>query len=252
MASQSIQSVQRALSILEILRNHPDGLGVTEISNRLDVAKSTAFRLLFSLLEEGYVQKDDQTDHYRLGLKLLQLGNEVAKSMDLRRLATPYLKRLVDLTGETTHLAVYEKGEVVYIDKLESSATIRMYSQVGLRAPAHCTGLGKAMLSGLPDEEIDRVIETKGLQKFTETTLITRGQLMEALKEAHRNGYAFDDEEHERGVRCAAAPIFNFENKVIAGISVAGPTTRISQERMRQIGPQVSQIAKEISREMGF
>lgn len=252
MASQSIQSVQRALSILEILRNHPDGLGVTEISNRLDVAKSTAFRLLFSLLEEGYVQKDNQTDQYRLGLKLLQLGNEVAKSMDLRRVATPYLKKLVDLTGETTHLAIYEKGEVVYIDKLESSATIRMYSQVGLRAPAHCTGLGKAMLSGLPDEEIDRVIETKGLQKFTETTLITRGQLMKALKEANGNGYAFDDEEHERGVRCAAAPIFNFENKVVGGISVAGPTTRISQERMRQIGPQVRQIALEISREMGF
>jgi DNA-binding IclR family transcriptional regulator len=252
MADQSIQSVKRALSILNILRNHPEGLGVTEISKKLDVAKSTAFRLLFSLLEEGYVQKDSETDRYRLGLKLLQLGNEVAKSMDLRRVAQPYLKRLVDLTGETTHLAIYDKGEIVYIDKIESSATIRMYSQVGLRAPAHCTGLGKAILSCLPEEEIDHLIATKGLRKFTDNTLISRETLMEVLREARARGYAFDEEEHELGVRCAAAPIFNHEGKVIAGVSIAGPTTRLSREKVRQYAPIVKQVSREISRDLGY
>lgn len=252
MAEQSIQSVKRALNILGILRNHPDGLGVTEIANKLDVAKSTAFRLLYTLLEEGYVHKDEQTDRYRLGLKLLQLGNEVAKSMDLRQVANPYLKRLADLTGETTHLAIYDKGEIVYIDKIESTATIRMYSQVGLRAPAHCTGLGKAILSCLPEEEIDDLIATKGLRKYTENTLITKETLMEALTEARARGYAFDEEEHELGVRCAAAPIFNHEGKVVAGVSVAGPTTRISEEAVRQFGPIVKQIAGDISRQLGY
>jgi IclR family transcriptional regulator, KDG regulon repressor len=252
LSSQSVQSVNRALRILEILRGFPNGLGVTEISIRLDVAKSTAHRLLSSLMEEGFVQKDQETERYRLGLKLLQLGYEVSKSMDIRRVAAPFMERLVDLTGETVHLAIYDHGEIVYIDKLESKATIRMYSRVGLRAHSHCTGLGKAILSCLPREEMDLVIEKYGLPKFTETTLITRETLMEALDAAKDIGYAFDDEEHEEGVRCAAAPIFNFEKTVIAGISVAGPITRISQERLKTMGLQVKQIALEISREMGY
>lgn len=252
MTDQSIQSVKRALSILGILSRHPDGLGVTEIANKLDVAKSTAFRLLFTLLEEGYVQKDPQTEQYRLGLKLLHLGNEVAKSLDLRRVAHPHLKKLVELTGETTHLAIYDKGEIVYIDKIESNATIRMYSQIGLRAPAHCTGLGKAILSCLPEEEIDRLIATKGLNKFTENTLVTKESLMKALREAREAGYTFDDEEHELGVRCAAAPIFNHEGKVVAGVSIAGPTTRLSRETVRRFAPLVKAVALDISGELGF
>ena len=252
MASQSVQSVKRALSILEILRGFPNGLGVTEIAHKINVAKSTAHRLLVSLLEDGYVQKDPQTDNYRLGLKLLQLGNEVSNSMDLRRISTPYLKKLVKITGETAHLAVYERGEIFYVDKIESSASLRMYSQVGLNAPAHCTGLGKAILSQLPEAEIDNLIKKKGLTKFTDKTLVTKGQLMEALVKAYEIGYAFDDEEHELGVRCAAAPIFNIEKKVIAGISAAGPTTRISHEGLTEMGQHVKQIALEISREMGY
>jgi len=252
MTDQSIQSVKRALNILSILSRHPEGLGVTEIAGKLDVAKSTAFRLLFTLQEEGYVQKDQQTDQYRLGLRLLQLGNEVAKSLDLRRVAHPHLKKLVELTGETTHLAIYDKGEIVYIDKIESTATIRMYSQIGLRAPAHCTGLGKAILSCLPEEEIDRLIATKGLRKYTENTLVTRETLLEALRKAREDGYAFDEEEHELGVRCAAAPIFNHEGKVVAGLSIAGPTTRLSKEKTRAFGPLVKQIALDVSRELGY
>ncbi|MDC3415872.1 IclR family transcriptional regulator [Aquibacillus salsiterrae] len=248
---ESVQSVNRALTILEILRKQPNGLGVTEISNQLGIAKSTSHRLLSSLMQHGFVQKDTSSGNYRLGLALLHLGSEVSKSFDVRRVALPFLNQLVTETGETAHLAIYDQGEIVYIDKLESPASLRMYSQIGGRAPAHCTGLGKAILSFQVEKEIDWLIENKGLKQFTPTTLTSKEALMKALTEVKRAGVAFDEEEHEKGIRCAAAPIFNHNNEVVAGISVAGPTTRISKAELTKLANQVKDVARQISRQMG-
>lgn len=251
--SESVKSVSRALAILDLLGKHPAGLGVTEIAREMKIAKSTVHRLLTSLASESFVEKDDRTQLYKLGLKLLHLGNAVAQSLDIRAVAQPFLQELVRKTNETIHLAIYDRGEIVYIEKLDGGAGIlRMYSQVGLRAPAHCTGLGKAILSQKSVDEIQELIDSKGLQKFTDRTITSMEQLIKELKIAKENGFAIDDEEHERGIRCAAAPIFDYQQKVVAAVSVAGPTTRISGEDLKKLCEQVKEVARAISRKMGM
>lgn len=247
----SVQSVDRALTILDILQEIPDGLGVTELSYKLDVSKSTVHRLLMSLLQNGFVKQDQQSERYILGLKLIKLGQSVSDNLDIRKVASPYLHQLAKVLGETAHLVIMENNEVVYVDKIESTATIRMFSNIGKRAPMHCTGVGKAILAFLPAQKILQIINETGLQKFTNKTIVTSDNLVNHLSEIKKRGYSIDDEEHELGIKCAAAPIFNHNNEVIAGISVACPTMRIDNRKLRQMADEVLSKSNEISRLLG-
>lgn len=247
----SVQSVDRALTIIDILQETPDGLGVTELSYRLDVSKSTVHRLLMSLLQKGFVKQDEQSERYILGLKLIKLGQSVSDNLDIRKVASPYLYQLADVLGETAHLVIMENNEVVYVDKIESTATIRMFSNIGKRAPMHCTGVGKAILAFLPTQKILQIINETGLQKFTNKTIVTSDNLVNHLSEIKKRGYSIDDEEHELGIKCAAAPIFNHNNEVIAGISVAGPTMRVDDRKLREMASEVLSKSNEISRLLG-
>ncbi|GIN63348.1 IclR family transcriptional regulator [Robertmurraya siralis] len=247
----SVQSVDRALTILEILQENSKGLGVTDLAKQLHVSKSTAHRLLMSLLKKGFVQKDMETDKYLLGLKLIEFGQNVSENLDIRKLASGYLHELVEISGETAHLAILDNNEIVYIDKIESSATIRMYSKIGKRAPLHCTGIGKAVLAFLPEEKIKQIIDENGLKKFTDKTITDKEEMLAHLSEIKRRGYSIDDEEHELGINCAAAPILNHKGEVVAGISVAGPLMRISKEKLSRIAKEVLRVSQEISRLLG-
>jgi IclR family transcriptional regulator, KDG regulon repressor len=247
----SVQSVDRALTILDILKENSRGYGVTELSNRLDVSKSTIHRLLMSLLKKGWVRQDKETEKYLLGLKLIEFGQTVSENLDIRKLASPYLHHLAEITGETAHLVILDQHEIVYIDKIESTQTIRMFSQVGKRAPLHCTGVGKAILAFLPEEQVDTIIETKGLPKFTEKTITSREQLFRHLQEIKNRGYSIDDEEHELEIKCAAAPILNFKGDIVAGVSVAGPIMRISDEKLNYMAKEVLKVSKELSTLLG-
>ncbi|MEB3102466.1 IclR family transcriptional regulator [Ferviditalea candida] len=248
----TVQSVDRALQILDLLQEKPGGLGVTELSKLLDVAKSTTHRLLSSLQAKGFVKQDKQTGKYSLGLRLVELGNEIVQSLDIRKVASPYLSKLVGEIGETAHLVIHEEGEVVYIDKLESTASLRMYSQIGRHAPLHCTGVGKAMAAYLPENELEWIIQHKGLKKFTHNTVTTKAEFMKALQEIRNKGFSIDDEEHELGIRCAAAPIFNNNQQVVAGISVAGPAMRMTDEKLESCAQKVTECANEISALLGY
>lgn len=247
----TVQSVDRALLILDILQENSKGLGVTELSLKLDVSKSTAHRLLMSLQKKGYVKQDEENQKYSLGLKLIELSQTVSDNLDIRKLASNYLYHLAELTGETAHLVIMENDEIVYIDKIESSETIRMFSNIGKRAPMHCTGVGKAILAFLPEDKILQIIEEKGLRKFTYKTIIEKNTMLEHLKEIRNRGYSFDDEEHELGIKCAAAPIFNYKGDVVAGISVAGPIMRVDDEKLEMIASEVLRVSKEISKHLG-
>lgn len=216
----TVQSVDRALEIIDILQDEPQGLGVTSLSKKMGVSKSTIYRLLSSLLNKEYVRKNRETQKYHLGLRLMQLGQTVTNQIDIRQIASPVMERLVQDTGETVHLVVQNGNEIVYIDKIESQATIRMFSNIGKRAPMHCTGVGKAILSGLSDEKVENIIKENGLKKFTNNTITDPQVLKEHLNEIQMAGYSIDDEEHEMGIKCAASPIFNFKGEVVAGISV--------------------------------
>lgn len=247
----SVQSVDRALTILEILKENPRGFGVTEVANRLQVSKSTVHRLLMSLFKKGLVRQDKETEKYTLGLRLIEFGQTVSDNLDIRKLASPYLHHLAEVTKETAHLVVLDQQEIVYIDKIESTQTIRMFSQIGKRAPLHCTGVGKAILAHLSEQEAVDIIDGKGLPKFTDRTITDKETMMNHLKEIRERGYSIDNEEHENGIKCAAAPILNFNGKVVAGVSVAGPIMRISDEKLYRIAAEVLKVSKEISRLLG-
>lgn len=250
--TSTVQSVNRALKILMILKDNPNGLGVTELASELNIAKSTAHRLLQSLLLEKFVKVDEARGKYQLGLGLMELGNEVMDSLDIRKIAKDHLKELVDKIDETAHLGIYDDGEVVYIDKIENSSLLRMYSQIGRRAPIHCTGIGKAMLAFLPNEEVEWIVSNKGLPSFTEHTIISTDYLTKEIKQIRSRGYSIDNQEHELGIRCVAAPILNVHGEVVAGISVAGPETRMTYEKLDICAKEVKLRAQRISNELGY
>ncbi|WP_181347038.1 IclR family transcriptional regulator [Thalassobacillus sp. CUG 92003] len=248
----TVQSVDRALVILDILKSHPEGLGVTELSHRLDVSKSTIHRLLSSLLKQGYVKQDAEHERYALGLTLIELGEVVSSQLDIRRIAAPYLTQLAGSTGETVHLVMMDNLEIVYIDKTEPDATIRMFSRIGKRAPMHCTGVGKAMLAFLPPDKIDAVLSERPMTRFTNQTITDPDDMKTHLEEIRRRGVAFDMEEHEEGITCAAAPLFNYKGEVVAGISIAGPIMRVDDAKLSVFAREVHHAAATISKALGL
>ncbi|MBO8137325.1 MAG: IclR family transcriptional regulator [Desulfotomaculum sp.] len=247
-----VQSLDRALSILEELSRHDSGLGVTDISSVLGLHKSTVYRLLHTLMIRGYVEKIVSTEKYRLGLKIIELGQKRLESTEIRSEARHYLVKLMEETNETVHLCVLDNREVVYIDKVESSNTVRMYSRIGRRAPLYCTGVGKAILAFWPEEEIKKYVKEKGLSRKTDNTITELNQLLKHLEEVRQKGYAVDNEEHDPGIRCVAAPVQDYTGNVVASISVSGPTTRIAEDQVKLLAAKVKKCALNISKQLGY
>lgn len=249
---KNIQSLDRAIQILEVLGNNPSGMGVSELSRVVNLPKSTVHRILDTLLQKGYVEKNSEKEKYKLGLKIVELSNKILANMELRSEARPYLEELMNYVNEVVHLCVLRDGEMVYIDKVECPNPIRMYSQIGRRIPVHCTAVGKATLAFLPKDEVIRILEMKGMPRKTQNTITDLQQLLNHLEEVRRLGYAVDDIEHEEGIRCVAAPIFDGTGQVVAAISVAGPDFRITIERIPQLADKVREVAQKISQRLGY
>ncbi|WP_130805828.1 IclR family transcriptional regulator [Senegalia massiliensis] len=249
---KTVQSVDRALKIIEILKDRPKGIGVTELSNILEVSKSTAHRLLMSLYNADFVRQDRENEKYLLGLRFIELGEIVSNELDIKEIVYPYLHKLGNVTGETAHLAIKNKNEIIYIDKIESPKTIRMFSTIGKRAPLYCTGVGKAIFAFLPESEIINIIDSIDFVKYTENTIVTKKEMLKELENIRNSRYAIDDEEHELGIKCAAAPILNYNNEVVAGISVASPIMRLNDEKFNNIIKEVLNASKSISNALGY
>lgn len=252
MKNQPTRSVSRAFKILECIAKNNNLAGVTTISNDIQLSKSTVHSLLSTLLQMGYVQQEEKEGKYSLGLKLFELGQVVYYSMDLRTIAMPYLTELSRKHEETIHLGVLSDGEVVYVDKVDSPRSIRTTSKIGKRSPVHCTGLGKMLLSSLPDDEIKKIIASKGLAKYTDQTITDADVLYQHIQEIRKNGFALDNEEIEEGLVCSAAPIKNAFGETIAAISVSGPSHRLTEERLQQVTEDVVYACREISKKLGF
>jgi DNA-binding IclR family transcriptional regulator len=246
-----IQSVARALSILELLSATPN-LGVTEVGEKLRLHKSTVFGLLSTLEQKGYVNKDAESGKYNLSMKMFELGSAVFEELDLRKIARPHLEQIVDKHHETAHLVVPDKTEIVYIDKVECTQSIRISSRVGQRMPFHCTGVGKAILAHLPEANVKTIVQEKGLIPFTDNTITSYAELKEELEKIRRLGYAIDNEEIERDLVCIAAPIRDYNGKVIAAASVSGPKMRMNDEKLKAIVGDLIDMAERISAELGF
>lgn len=249
-----VQSIERALNILEIMAAVGTPITVTEMAGKVKLKISTVHRLLSTLMHRGYVEQEDD-NKYRLGLKLMEIGNAVIYYFDIRSVARPYLVELMGRCNETVNLAILDGADVVYIDQVESKNLIivKMLAQVGNRGPAYCTSSGKALLAFLPPEKLDETISTLDLVKYTNETITDLNDLRKELKRVREDGYAVDWGEREEHVRCVAAPIFNYENRVVASVSISGPSTRITTYFMKnELVDLIRETAKRISKKMGY
>ncbi|RAK16621.1 IclR family transcriptional regulator [Anoxybacillus vitaminiphilus] len=247
-----VKSVSRALDIIGIVSSEKNGLGVTEIAKQMDINKSSVYRILSTLVQYGYMEQDEETSRYKLGYKFLEMSSKLLESIDLRKEAKPYLQQLEKETNEVIHLVVYDQGEVIYIEKLEGTETLRMHSKVGKRAPMHCTAVGKAILAHLPSNVVLDILERKGMPKHTDKTITNQDEFLKELAQVKQKGYALDLEENEYGIRCIAVPIFDHAGKVVAAVSISGPTIRMTDERIKQLQPRMLQIGKQISARLGY
>ncbi|MDR5684397.1 MAG: IclR family transcriptional regulator [Armatimonadota bacterium] len=247
-----VRAVERAIAILRAFSPGSPELGVTELARALGLHKSTVHRLLATLERGGFLVQNTTTGRYRLGLPLLELGNLVVANMELRQVARPCLEATHRACGETVHLAILDEGEVVYVDKIETTRPVRMYSQVGRRAPAHCTGLGKVLLASLPASALDQVIQRRGLRAYTTRTLTSADALRNHLAVVRKRGYAVDCGEHEELVRCAAAPVFDHTGHVVAAVSIAAVGVDVDSPRFKEYITLIRRCARSISDALGY
>jgi len=246
------QALRRALTILNTFAQGTPELSVTEISKSLSLPKGTVHRLLSCLKEENFIAQDEENAKYRLGWRLFELGSCVDALNLLKKKARPYLEELCEKSKETVHLAVLEGGDIFYIDKIMGTYRMTMITSVGLRLPSHVGGLGKALLAFLPETDLEKIIDGRGFKKFTKHTITDPHKLKEVLKKVKQNGYAIDHEEVEIGLTCVGVPIKDFTGKVVAAVSVSGPTLRMSKEMMPQYIRLAVDTGKKISSVLGF
>lgn len=251
-ANYLIQSVVHALNLLEEFKGGQEELGVTELSNRLTLHKNNVFRLLATLETKGYIEQNKATENYRLGIKALQLGQVYIMHSGFLQQARPILQGLVEESGETAFVGIVKGQEVVYLDGLESSQSVRVVNRVGERAPTYATAIGKAHLAHCSDEELDRHLPPQ-LTSFTSATLSDHKDLKKNLKKIEVQGYSLEAEEYEKDVRCVAVPVHDYTRKVIGAISIAAPSFRMTEERLRkEIVPLIQQAAERLSRRLGY
>ncbi len=252
-AEYIIQAVSHALDLLEQFHGDVDELGVTELSKRLKLHKNNVFRLLATLESRGYIEQNRATENYRLGLKSLELGQTFIKQMGLLRQAKPILEKLVSECNETSYVAIFKEGYIVYLDVIETDLTVRVVSRVGSRLPAYCTAAGKIHLAFMSDEEVDALLPSRDLKAFTPATITDREKLKQELRQIMDKGYAIDNEELDLGVRCVAAPIRDYTRRIVGAVSISGPSMRLEDDRIeKELVPLVLQAGEELSTRLGF
>lgn len=243
-----VQSLERALDILELLSRSEGELGVTEVGPAVGLANGTAHRLLATLTSRGYARQNPQTRKYTLGIKASTLA--AAARERLGPMARPFLTELMEVSKETSNVASLDKNSVVYIDQVPAPRMVRMFTEPGNRVPTHSAATGKVLLAYQPEEVVDSIIRQNGLPRFTPYTITDAKELKNELGRIREQGYAMDSEEMEEGVRCLAAPVFDPDGNVLAAMSISGPVGRLSQDRLEELIPHIRRIADSFSRSL--
>ncbi|MEW9053116.1 MAG: IclR family transcriptional regulator [Neobacillus sp.] len=249
----NVQSLERALTILNKLSEYPDGIQIARLSEQVGLTKSTIHRLLATLSSMNYVVKDEETDKYKLGLQVLFLSRNLLNNSDIVTTAKPYLEKLAKEINETVHLCIEDRGEVIYIDKIESTQTVRMYSRIGSRAPIYCTAVGKVLLSDMSPDYFNEVVSKINFVPKTPTTITSKDELVKEVEQVKVQGYALDNAENEAVLRCIASPIYNHKGKIVASFSISGPSNRVTMELINEkLIDIMKQYTIEISRNLGY
>ena len=247
-----IQAIDRAVMVLNCYNFERKALGVRDISALTGLHKATAHRILVALEHNGFIEQDPHTGDYQLGLELFRLGQLAAVRLEVRDIARPYLQELTERVRETSHLAVLEGTEVLYLDKVESQHALRMPSRTGWRVPAYCAALGKAMLACYDDDEVRRRMGKTKFVQHTPHTVRNMDEFIESLKVVRRRGYAVDNEEIEVGLACIGAPLRDHLGQVVGAISISAPSARLRPSGIPEVAEQVKLTAEAISDRLGY
>ncbi|MCF8074676.1 MAG: IclR family transcriptional regulator [Desulfotignum sp.] len=252
--AKTVTSVKRALEILELFLTGIDSISVPEITGRFNFPRTTAHELVQTLLTLGYLERvENQPYRFRLGMRVFQLGNVYAAQLDLTQEGQKVAKKVSDACDETVQIAILEGAEAVFIVREDSSQTLRLVSEVGSRLPAHCTGVGKMLLSELTHEQLASLYNHQDkLAGMTRNSITSLTELESALADIRKKGCAFDDCESNEDARCVAAPIFNRHGRICAAMSITVPRTRMNEKRRPSLEKTVQAGARELSRRLGY
>jgi len=250
-----IQSINRALTIVDAISKSKDkGLTLTEISERVDLHISTVYRILQNLIAWNYV-KEDEDGGYILGFELITLGNAAKNNIGLQNLAHPYLIELGNMTGETIYLAIFDEinNSVMYVDKIDNKGNIKLAAGIGTRNQIHSTANGKVLVSGFTDEKIKSMLEHTGMHANTPFTITDPEKFLNEIRLVRDRGYAIDNLENEAGVRCVAAPIYDYRKKVVGSVSISGVESNVTIEAIEnKLKPMLLSTTGNISKELGY
>lgn len=248
---KNVQSIDRALDIIEAVAVEQEGLTLTEIADCVSLHKSTVYRLLSTLMKRGYIDKTHD-NHYKIGLKPIEVVSYYINNLELQTEARPYVAQITAQLGLTSHLGVLDGDKVVYIEKMDVISSVKLYSQIGLRMHAYCSSLGKCLLSNYSKPQLEQIMAENGFIQFTPNTIITIEALHEEIAKIRKQGWAIDDEEYEIGHRCIGAPIYDYRGDIIAAISASGDKYLLTDDRIEEVAAYVKKMALEISRDMGY
>lgn len=246
-----IQSVTRALSVLNTLSEDDFGMTLTELANTVHLPPSTTHRLLTTLQQEKYVRFDQARGVWQIGVQCFSAGNAFLRTRDIVSMTRPYMRRLMEESGETTNLAVRDSDEMVYLAQVECREMMRAFAKPGARVPLAGSAVGKTVLANSQATEVDEIIRRTGLEKKTAKSIDSAEKMYNELDKVRALGFAVDDEEHAVGLRCVAAPIYDQHGETLAAISISGPTARISDSRLEFLGKLVINTARESTSAIG-
>jgi IclR family transcriptional regulator, acetate operon repressor len=245
----SVQALERGLNLLAIIAE-ADGLSLTSIAQRAGIAPSTAHRILNTLKAGGFVQ-DDDLGRYLIGVQAFRTGSAFLRNRKMVDVGRSTMRHLMEASGETVNMAIENDGYVVFVSQIESHQSIRAFHRPGARGPMHASSLGKAMMASLTDDALSRRLHHVGMPRFTRHTIVDPDALLADLATVRKRGWSIDDQEQAEGLRCVGAAIYNEHSEVIGAISISGPTVRVTEERLGELGPMVKRAAREITERVG-
>jgi len=245
-------AVERALGMLEAVSAEPEGLSNADISRKLQIPKSSASYILRTLERQGYLHRDPQSGKYRVGLKILSLSRGALSGLDVREVALPVMRNLMEKTSLTCHLAILDGPEAVYIEKVEPQGFIRMDTWVGRRMRVHATSVGKSLVAYIPQEQLEKIVVERPMEKRTPKTITTLPRLLKELERVRTLGYSVDDEENNLGARCLGAPVFNQQGMIEAAIGLSGPISQVNPQTMPRIVEALKDAARHVSMQLGY
>lgn len=244
-----MKTIKKVIKLINLLAEQP--LEGKEITKLLDIHPSSTSRILKALRDANFV-RIGSNKKYEIGYGLFDVANKSLKNLEVNEIAKPYLEYLNKITGETVHLGVLDDYEAVYLNKIECDHPIRMYSRIGKRVGAYCTGLGKVLLAYLPEKELEQRLNKIEFKKYTKNTIVKKSEFKKDLFKIRERGTAYDNEEHEEDIVCVAAPIFDFYKRVVASISISATTRYKSLEQLKKYEKYLKQTCKEISTALGY